>query len=386
MSFFCFNRQQICGISGGFIGMIFKKWSEMIQKSPNEAPVSSVTSPRWATLMSKVSNLWALRPSVGRALGSPTWRPWSSGCVAQGAVCWAKGRPRFNTKMAENQAKRYQQTLCHLGWTYIWMQQIMWGFLLSLIETYLIINDTIWSFDTIPAHSMKASNFASKIWVSIKLPDSHWQQHDDHLCDDVREPCILLKPWLFCLARMLKSSEGTRYMKICWVLLLTHSISAAQNSTPATGVERKSQSCSALKVLAVICAHNQDENSNQKHDMSFKLLSRQKPYKFLVIPHRNHSWTTALLYAFVTLRSYVMSRHWDEFLRHGGLVRCTQSSSFALPYCKTQPTAWCNKQTQILRFFFGELLKVHVLLDVRDFTLQQPVRCQGWDFWLHCYA
>ena len=123
---------------------------------------------------------------------------------------------------------------------------------------------------------MKASNFASKIWVSIKLPDSPWQQHDDHLCcDDVREPCILLKRWLFCLARMLKSSEGTRYMKICWLLLLTHSISAAQNLTPATGVERKSQSCSALKVLAVICAHNQDENSNQKHDMSYKLLSRQ---------------------------------------------------------------------------------------------------------------
>lgn len=129
--FFVLTVKRVCCISGGFIGMIFKKWSEMIQKSPNESPVSSVTSPRCATLISKVSNLWALRPSVGRAPGSPTWRPWSSGCVAQGAVCWAKGRPRFNTKMAENQAKRYQQTLCHLGWTYIWMQQIMWGFLLS---------------------------------------------------------------------------------------------------------------------------------------------------------------------------------------------------------------------------------------------------------------
>jgi len=168
-----------------------------------------------------------------------------------------------------------------------------------------------------------------------------------------------------------------------------YSISAAQNSTPAAGVERKSQSCSALKVLAVICAHNQDENSNQKHDMSYNCWVVKDwtiPYKFLVIPHRNHSWTAALLYAFVTLRSYVMSRHWDEFLRHGGLVRCIQSSSSVLPYCKTQPTAWCNKNARILRFFFGELLKVHVLLDVRDFTLQQPVRCQGWDFWRHCYA
>lgn len=360
----------------------FKKWSEMIQNHQTNHQCHQWL-PHGATLMSKVSNLWALRPSVGRALGSPTWRPWSSGCVAQGAVCWAKGRPRFNTKMAENQAKRYQQTLCHFG-----CNKLCEGFYYRIY--FHIINDTVWSFDTIPAHPMKASNFASKIWVSIKLPDSHWQQHDDHLCcDDVREPCILLKRWLVCLARMLKSSEETRYMKIRW-LLLTHSISAAQNSTPATGVERKSQSCSALKVLAVICAHNQDENSNQKHDMSYKLLGRQglnhTIYKFLVIPHRKHSWTAALLYAFVTLRSYVMSRHWDEFLRHGGLVRCTQSSSSALPYCKTQPIAWCNKQTQILPFFLGELLKVHVLLDVRDFTLQQPVRCQGWDFWRHCYA
>ena len=157
---------------------------------------------------------------------------------------------------------------------------------------------------------------------------------------------------------------------------------AAQNSTPATGVERKSQSCSALKVLAVICAHNQDENSNQKHDMSYNCWVVKDwtiPYKFLVIPHRKHSWTMALLYAFVTLRSYVMSRHWDEFLRHSGLVRCTQSSSSILPYCKTQPTAWCNKQTQILLFFFlrtfespffwmSEILLFNNLWGVRDET------------------
>ena len=165
---------------------------------------------------------------------------------------------------------------------------------------------------------MKASNFASKIWVSIKLPDSPWQQHDDHLCcDDVRGAMYPPETVTFLFG---KDAEEQRRNQVYedMLITITHSfISAAQNLTPATGVERKSQSCTALKVLAVICAHNQDENSNQKHDMSYKLLSRQglnHTTKLPCHPHRNHSWTAALLYAFVTLRFYVMSRHWDEFL------------------------------------------------------------------------
>ena len=116
--FFVLTIKRVCCISDGFIGM------------------SSRNDPKWSKNhrtnhqchQFDVQGFQSMSP---RALGSPAWRPWSSGCVAQGAVCWAKGRPRFNTKMAENQAKRYQQTLWHLGWTYIWMQQIMWGFLLS---------------------------------------------------------------------------------------------------------------------------------------------------------------------------------------------------------------------------------------------------------------
>ena len=43
--FFVLTVKRVCCISGGSIGMIFKKWSEMIQKSPNESPVSSVFFP-----------------------------------------------------------------------------------------------------------------------------------------------------------------------------------------------------------------------------------------------------------------------------------------------------------------------------------------------------